>query len=70
MTRYNVALQTFEELVKLVPDDATAHYLLGQTYRIVGRKKDAVKELTVAMNLDPKGNQVVIDELQKCHMQE
>ncbi|EJS44613.1 cdc27p [Saccharomyces arboricola H-6] len=70
MTRYNVALQTFEELVKLVPDDATAHYLLGQTYRIVGRKKDAIKELTVAMNLDPKGNQVVIDELQKCHTQE
>nr|CAI6390344.1 CBM_HP1_G0001260.mRNA.1.CDS.1 [Saccharomyces cerevisiae] len=70
MTRYNVALQTFEELVKLVPDDATAHYLLGQTYRIVGRKKDAIKELTVAMNLDPKGNQVIIDELQKCHMQE
>ena len=51
-------------------DEATVHFLLGQLYHIVGRKKDAIKEFTVAMNLDPKGNQLIKDALEKCHQQE
>ena len=70
MARYSAALENFEELAKLAPDEATVHFLLGQLYQIMGRKKDAVKEFTVAMNLDPKGNPLIIDALEKCHSEE
>lgn len=70
MARYSVALECFEELTSLAPDEATVHFLLGQLYQIMGRKKDAIREFTVAMNLDPKGNQLIVDALEKCHMQE
>lgn len=70
MGSYNSALVNFEKLVIMAPDEATVHFLLGQLYHIVGRKKDAIKEFTVAMNLDPKGNQLIKDALEKCHQQE
>lgn len=67
MGKYNYALESFEKLVKIAPDEATIHFLLGQLYQIVGRKQDAVKELTIAMNLDPKGSQLIKSALEKCH---
>lgn len=70
MARYSVALENFEDLTRLAPDEATVHFLLGQLYQIMGRKKDAVKEFTIAMNLDPKGNSLIVDALEKCHVQE
>ncbi|CCD25221.1 anaphase promoting complex subunit CDC27 NDAI_0E04040 [Naumovozyma dairenensis CBS 421] len=70
MANYPLALECFEELTKLAPEEATVHFILGQLYNIMGRKKDAVKEYTIAMNLDPKGNQVILEALEKCHEQE
>ncbi|KAM3164401.1 TPR-like protein [Lachancea thermotolerans] len=67
MGKYNFALENFEKLVTIAPDEATIHFLLGQLYQIVGRKQDAVKELTIAMNLDPKGSQLIKSALEKCH---
>ncbi|SCV01442.1 LANO_0F11804g1_1 [Lachancea nothofagi CBS 11611] len=66
--KYNFALESFEKLVTIAPDEATIHFLLGQLYQIVGRKQDAIKELTVAMNLDPKGSQLIQTALEKCHL--
>ncbi|SCU83718.1 LAFA_0D05226g1_1 [Lachancea sp. 'fantastica'] len=68
MGKYNLALGNFERLVTIAPDEATIHFLLGQLYQIMGRKQDAVKELTIAMNLDPKGSQLIQSALEKCHL--
>ncbi|CEP60242.1 anaphase promoting complex subunit CDC27 LALA0_S01e06238g [Lachancea lanzarotensis] len=68
MGKYNLALENFERLVTIAPDEATIHFLLGQLYQIMGRKQDAVKELTIAMNLDPKGSQLIQNALEKCHL--
>lgn len=70
MGRYSVALENFEELVVLTPDESAVHFILGQLYQMTGRKKDAIREFTIAINLDQKGNQVILDALEKCHMQE
>ncbi|SCU95270.1 LAME_0F11474g1_1 [Lachancea meyersii CBS 8951] len=68
MGKYNLALDNFERLVVIAPDEATIHFLLGQLYQIMGRKQDAVKQLTIAMNLDPKGSQLIQTALEKCHL--
>ncbi|CCE63169.1 hypothetical protein TPHA_0E00740 [Tetrapisispora phaffii CBS 4417] len=67
MGRYTLALKFFEELKHVAPDEATVHFLLGQIYSILGRKKDAIKEYTIALNLDPKGRQLIMEALEKCH---
>lgn len=70
MGRFSVAMELFEELTKLSPEEATVHFMLGQIYQTMGRKNDAIREYTVAINLDPMGSQVIMDALEKCHMQE
>ncbi|AET40991.1 anaphase promoting complex subunit CDC27 Ecym_7142 [Eremothecium cymbalariae DBVPG len=67
--QYSNALQNFEKLEQLTPNEAPIHFLLGQLYQIVGRKKDAITQFTIAMNLDPKGIQLVKEALEKCHEQ-
>ncbi|AMD20457.1 HDL287Wp [Eremothecium sinecaudum] len=67
--QYSNALQNFEKLEKLTPNEAPVHFLLGQLYQIVGRKKDAITQFTIAMNLDPKGIQLIKEALEKCHEQ-
>ena len=52
------------------PNEATVHFMLGQIYQTMGRKNDAIKQYTIALNLDPMGNHVIADALEKCHYQE
>ena len=70
MNRYSVALGQFEELIKLDLENPNLHFMLGKILQALGRKKDAIREYTIALHLDPKGNQFVIDALESCHMQE
>lgn len=70
MNRYSVALGQFEELIKLDSENPNLHFMLGKILQALGRKKDAIREYTIALHLDPKGNQFVIDALESCHMQE
>lgn len=70
MAKYTQALDAFEELIKIAPEEATVQFILGQLYQIMGRKKDAIKRYTIAMNLDPKGSNLISDALKKCHEQE
>jgi anaphase-promoting complex subunit 3 len=65
MEQYNAALTDFEYLVTIAPDEASVHYLLGQLYNMAGRKEDAIKQYTIALNLDPKGSHLVKDALEK-----
>lgn len=64
MEQYNAALTDFEHLVTIAPDEASVHYLLGQLYNMAGRKEDAIKQYTIALNLDPKGSHLVKEALE------
>lgn len=69
MGQYSSALQNFEKLETLTPDEAHVHFLLGHLYQIVGKKQDAMNQYTIAMNLDPKGSQLIKEAMEKCHEQ-
>lgn len=69
MGQYSSALHNFERLVTLTPDEAHVHFLLGNLYQIVGKKQDAMNQYTIAMNLDPKGSQLIKEAMEKCHEQ-
>ncbi|GME89183.1 unnamed protein product [[Candida] boidinii] len=61
---YESALKDFEKLEVLAPDEASVHYLLGKLYRFKGRKNDAIKQFTIALNLDPKGSHLIREALE------
>ncbi|CDO95040.1 unnamed protein product [Kluyveromyces dobzhanskii CBS 2104] len=69
MGQYSSALQNFKKLETLTPDEAHVHFLLGNLYQIVGKKQDAMNQYTIAMNLDPKGSQLIKEAMEKCHEQ-
>lgn len=61
---YNAALLEFDHLVKLAPDEARVHFLLGQLYKTIRNRKEAVKHFTYALNLDPKGSHLIEEALE------
>lgn len=64
LQNFEASLMEFEKLKFMAPDEASVHFLLGQLYKTVGRRHEAVKEFTVALNLDPKGSQLIKDALE------
>ncbi|KAG7695115.1 hypothetical protein KL932_001570 [Ogataea haglerorum] len=70
MKRYDMALKDFEKLENLAPDEASVHFLLGKLYRIYGRKNDAIKQFTIALNLDPKGSHLIKEALESLEDEE
>jgi anaphase-promoting complex subunit 3 len=48
------ALSELLMLKDLSPDEANVHFLLGQVYKKMRMKGDAIKHFTTALNLDPK----------------
>lgn len=64
MQQFPKALKCFELLKELAPDEASVHFLLGQLYNIQGEKFLAIKEFTIALNLDPKGNYLIREAME------
>lgn len=62
--QFQSALQLFEKLKDLAPDEASVHFLLGQLYNIQNDKFKAIKEFTIALNLDPKGNYLIREAME------
>lgn len=58
------ALTAFETLRDLAPDEASVRFLLGQLYNIQNEKAKAVREFTIALNLDPKGNYLIREAME------
>lgn len=64
MQQFQQSLQLFEVLKDLAPDEASVHFLLGQLYNIQDNKFQAIREFTIALNLDPKGNYLIRDAME------
>ena len=48
---YDLAMLSLKHAVTMEPNNPTTHYLLGQTYREMGKKEDAETELKRAQEL-------------------
>lgn len=64
MEQFPQALKLFEVLKDLAPDEASIHYLLGQLYNIQNDRFQAIREFTIALNLDPKGNYLIREAME------
>ncbi|KAK6458921.1 uncharacterized protein RJT20DRAFT_10459 [Scheffersomyces xylosifermentans] len=64
MQQYPQALKYFESLKDLAPDEASVHFLLGQLYNIQNDKFRAIREFTIALNLDPKGTYLIREAME------
>lgn len=67
LERYSQALTDFEQLARMTPDEATVHFLLGQLYKMHGRKDDAIAQFTIALNLDPKGSHLIKEAMENLN---
>lgn len=64
MQQFQQALHYFEILKECAPDEASVHFLLGQLYNIQNDKFQAIREFTIALNLDPKGNYLIREAME------
>lgn len=64
MQQFKQSLQLFEVLKDLAPDEASVHFLLGQLYNLQDDKFQAIREFTIALNLDPKGNYLIREAME------
>ncbi|CAH2354844.1 anaphase-promoting complex subunit Cdc27p [[Candida] railenensis] len=64
MQQFTQALKFFEILKDMAPDEASVHFLLGQLYKIHNEKFKAIREFTIALNLDPKGNYLIREAME------
>jgi anaphase-promoting complex subunit 3 len=46
-------------LKDVAPDDPNIHFLLGRCYKKLRDRANAIRHLTIAMNLDPKSHGVI-----------
>ena len=56
-SRQDRLLQARDELVTLrdmAPEESMVHFLLGRCYKLLGDRAEAIREMTIAMELDPK----------------
>lgn len=64
LQRFEEALEELQILEKIATDEASVYFLLGQVYKLLGEKEEAVRAFTVALNLDPKGSQMIEEALE------
>src|SRR5262249_55179715 len=50
---YDKAIVQFEQMVKLVPDEAVSHYNLGYLYKLTNKGAQSLPEFEKASQLDP-----------------
>lgn len=67
LKQYDDALKDFEKLENLAPDEASVHFLLGKLYKHYGRKHEAIKQFTIALNLDPKGSHLIKEAMENLN---
>jgi tetratricopeptide (TPR) repeat protein len=52
-SEYARALQQFEQMVKLAPEDAVSFYNLGYLYKLEGKPDESLQAFETAARLDP-----------------
>ncbi|KAH4053002.1 hypothetical protein HBH49_093620 [Parastagonospora nodorum] len=67
LLKLNAPSQSVEEcliLKDIAPEDPNVHFLLGRCYKRLHDRANAIKHLTIAMNLDPKSHGIIKEVLE------
>lgn len=67
---YESALEDLHKLVAMAPDEAAVHFLIGQIHKTMHNKTLAVREFTIALNLDPKSAHMIKEALERLEEDE
>lgn len=70
LQQFDKALEQFELVKELAPNEASVHFLLAQLYNIQNDKYLAIREFTIALNLDPKGNYLIREAMEMLKEQQ
>jgi anaphase-promoting complex subunit 3 len=54
MERLQEAREELERLREMAPEESMVHFLLGRCLKSLGDRKGAIREMTIALELDPK----------------
>ncbi|WLF76461.1 anaphase-promoting complex subunit cdc27 [Lodderomyces elongisporus] len=65
MENFIQAKECLQQLVRTAPDEPTVHFLLGEVLNRMNDRVGALKEFTIAANLDPKGNYLVKEAMEQ-----
>jgi anaphase-promoting complex subunit 3 len=58
------ALKDLEWLKDANPEDANVHFLLAKAYKKVRDRPSAIRHFTIALNLDPKAQQLIKETME------
>ncbi|KAL6711516.1 anaphase-promoting complex subunit cdc27 [Coniothyrium glycines] len=64
------ALKELLYLKDAAPDDSNIHFLLGRCYKKLRDRANAIRHLTIAMNLDPKSHGVIKEVMENVDEEE
>lgn len=67
------AEESLHELLFLkdaAPDDPNIHFLLGRCYKKLHDRANAIRHLTIAMNLDPKSHGVIKEVMESIDQED
>ena len=64
LARPEEALAELRLLKDIAPDEANVHFLLGSVYKALRQKGSAIRHFTMALNLDPKARDFLLNLLE------
>ncbi|KAL9129588.1 MAG: hypothetical protein Q9217_002008 [Psora testacea] len=59
------ALTELKVLKDIAPDEANVHLLLGQVYKVLRQKGEAIRHFTMALSLDPKASPYIKEAMEQ-----
>ncbi|KAL8689590.1 MAG: hypothetical protein Q9224_004607 [Gallowayella concinna] len=59
------ALEELKLLKAIAPDEANVFFMLGQVYKMLRQKSEAIRNWTIAGNLDPKSQPHIKEEMER-----
>ncbi|KAL8724259.1 MAG: hypothetical protein Q9166_008048 [cf. Caloplaca sp. 2 TL-2023] len=59
------ALEELKLLKTIAPDESNVFFMLGQVHKMLRQKSEAIRNWTIAGNLDPKAQQQIKDEMER-----
>ncbi|KAL8824465.1 MAG: hypothetical protein Q9170_008145 [Blastenia crenularia] len=60
-----LALEELKMLKTIAPDEANVFYMLGKVHLMLNQKSEAVRNWTIAGNLDPKAQPLIKEQMEK-----
>ena len=64
-TKYQKAIESYKQAIRIDPDDAEAHYNLGCVYKLLNDKGSALEQYKILKKLDTELANELFNEINK-----